>query len=160
MHTIDHFFLALNGYVWGPLMLALLVGVHLLFTFRLRFIQRYLPRALMLSFKRDHDGHGDISPFGSLSTAMATTIGIGSIIGVAAAISLGGPGALFWMIVFGILAVATKYAEALLAVKYRRKNRKGTILGGPMLVFENGLHQKWLGFAFCIMPANVVITAV
>ena len=151
MNSIDHFFVWINGYLWGPPMLVLLLGTHVFFTFRLRIIQRHLPRALKLSFSRESAGLGDVTPFGSLATALSTTIGAGSLIGVAAALTLGGPGALLWMWVVGLLAMSTKYAEALLSVKYRRKNRKGVLLGGPMLVLENGMGQKWLAVVFCAL---------
>jgi alanine or glycine:cation symporter, AGCS family len=151
MEHFVHLVIKLNGLLWAPLVLFLIVGVHLFFTIRLRGIQRYIPRAIRLSLTSERSGHGDVTPFGSLCTAMASTVSVGSVIGVTTSILVGGPGSVVWMLLFGILAMPTKYAESLLTLKYRRKNRKGAMLGGPMLVFENGLGQKWLGRAFCVL---------
>ncbi len=106
--------------VWGPPLLILLFGTHLYLTFRLRFIQRYIGQAIRLSFQRKTEGAGDVSHFGALTTALAATIGTGNIVGVATAVAAGGPGAVLWMWLTGVFGIATKYAEALLAVKYRR----------------------------------------
>jgi AGCS family alanine or glycine:cation symporter len=143
----------LNNYLWGWPMLVLLFGTHLFLTIRLRFPQRYLFRAIKLSFSKDSEGHGDISHFGSLTTALAATIGTGNIIGVATALSLGGPGAILWMWLTGVFGISTKYGEALLAVKYRQRTRAGTMLGGPMFALEHGLKQKWLAILFCVFTA-------
>jgi AGCS family alanine or glycine:cation symporter len=140
----------LNGYLWGPPMLVLLFGTHLLFTIRLRFIQRHIPLAIRLSVSRDPDAPGDVSQFGALTTALAATIGTGNIVGVATAVALGGPGAVLWCWLTGVFGIATKYAEALLAVKYRVKTADGTMLGGPMYALERGLGQKWLGVVFAV----------
>jgi AGCS family alanine or glycine:cation symporter len=117
-------------------------------TFKTGFIQKKTFLGIKLSLKHDHDAEGDISSFGSLATALSATIGTGSIIGVSTAIVLGGPGAVFWIILVGILGIATKYAESLIAVKYRIKTEKGTILGGAMYALEYGLKMKWLGILF------------
>lgn len=109
----------LNGYLWGPPMLVLLFGTHLFLTFRLRFIQRHVGKAIRLSVHRDPDSPGDVSQFGALATALAATIGTGNIVGVATAVALGGPGAVLWMWLTGVFGFATKYSEAVLAVKYR-----------------------------------------
>ena len=106
-------------FVWGPPLLILLFGTHLFLTFRLRFIQSYLPQAIRLSFSREKEGAGDVSQFGALTTALAATIGTGNIVGVATAVAAGGPGAVLWMWLTGVFGVATKYAEAVLSVKYR-----------------------------------------
>jgi AGCS family alanine or glycine:cation symporter len=143
----------LNNYLWGWPMLALLFGTHLFLTVRLRFPQRYLFRAIKLSFSKDSEGEGDVSHFGSLSTALAATIGTGNIIGVATALALGGPGAILWMWLTGVFGISTKYAEAILAVKYRQRTRAGTMLGGPMFALEHGLKQKWLAILFCVFTA-------
>lgn len=153
MNALNDAIVLLNGYLWGPPMLILLLGTHLYLTVRLRFIQRYIWQAIKLSFTRDKSGTGDISHFGALSTALAATIGTGNIVGVAAAVSLGGPGALFWMWLTGAFGIATKYSEALLAVKYRVKTSDGTMLGGPMYALERGLKQKWLAVLFCIFTS-------
>ena len=109
----------IDAFVWGPAMIALLLGSHLFFTFKTGFIQRKLPQAIKLSLSSDPEGKGDISHFGALATALAATIGTGSIVGVATAILAGGPGAVFWMWITGVFGIATKYAEVYAAVKYR-----------------------------------------
>ena len=134
-------------------MLALLFGTHLYLTLRLRFIQCHLGTALRLSFASDKGGDGDVSPFGALTTALAATIGTGNIVGVATAIALGGPGAVLWMWLTGVFGIATKYGEALLAVKYRVKTADGTMLGGPMYALDHGLGLRWLAVLFCIFTA-------
>ena len=143
----------INGFVWGPVMLTLLVGTGVFLTLRCGFIQFVqLPRALKLVFsRRKAEGTGDISPFQALTTALSATIGTGNIAGVATAIFLGGPGAIFWMWVCAVFGMATKYGEAVLAVKYRHVQPDGTMQGGPMRYIADGLGWKWLGvvFAFC-----------
>ena len=140
----------LNGYLWGPPMLVLLCGTHLFLTFRLKIIQRYLWRAIKLSFNNDKGSKGDVSQFGALMTALAATIGTGNIGGVSTAIALGGPGAVLWCWLTGVFGIATKYSEAVLAVRYRVQTSDGTMLGGPMYALERGLGQKWLAVIFCI----------
>ncbi|MEB2285625.1 MAG: sodium:alanine symporter family protein [Polyangiaceae bacterium UTPRO1] len=141
------------GIVWGPPMLILLVGTHVYLTFRLRFIQRYLGRAIRLSLERGAEGAGDVSQFGALTTALAATIGTGNIVGVATAVASGGPGAVLWMWLTGVFGIATKYAEALLSVKYRITAVDGTMAGGPMYVLERGMRNKPLGVAFAALTA-------
>jgi alanine or glycine:cation symporter, AGCS family len=143
----------LSDFVWGPPLLILLLGTHIFLTFRLRFIQRYLGKAIKLSVQRSHEGSGDISQFGALTTALAATIGTGNIVGVATAIAAGGPGAVLWMWLTGVFGIATKYSEALLSVKYRIKTKDGLMAGGPMYVLERGMKQKWLGVIFAIFTA-------
>lgn len=143
----------LNGWLWGMPMLVLLVGTHLFLTFRLRFIQRYLWQAIKLSFHSDKASPGDVSQFGALMTSLAATIGTGNIVGVSTAIALGGPGAVLWCWLTGVFGIATKYAEAVLAVRYRVQTEDGTMLGGPMYALERGLGQKWLAVVFCICTA-------
>jgi AGCS family alanine or glycine:cation symporter len=142
----------LSGFVWGPPMLLLLVGAHLYLTVRLRFIQRYLGTALRLSVARD-GGTGEVSPFGALTTALAATIGTGNIVGVATAIAAGGPGAVLWMWLTGVFGIATKYAEALLSVRYRVRMPDGEVVGGPMFVLERALGWRALGVAFAAFTA-------
>ncbi len=139
--------------VWGVPLLVLLFGTHLFLTFRLRLPQRYLPLAIRLSFSRQREGAGDISHFGALTTALAATIGTGNIVGVATAVALGGPGAVLWMWLTGVFGVATKYAEAVLAVRYRVTTAAGTMAGGPMYVLERGLGARWLGVVFAALTA-------
>lgn len=138
------------SFVWGPPLIILLFGTHVFLTFRLGFVQRFLFRGIKLSITREKSGDGDVSHFGSLMTALAATVGMGNIYGVAGAIALGGPGAVLWMWLTGVFGIATKYAEALLAVKYRVKLPNGTFAGGPMYVLERGLKMKWLGVLFAI----------
>ncbi|SMC95650.1 alanine/glycine:cation symporter family protein [Sporomusa malonica] len=142
-----------NGYLWGAPMLMLLFGTHLFLTFRLRFIQKYVWKAIKLSVSKDRSGEGDVSQFGALTTALAATIGTGNIVGVATAVGLGGPGAVLWCWLTGVFGMATKYAEALLSVRYRVKTSDGTMLGGPMYALENGLNMKWLAILFCIFTS-------
>lgn len=133
--------------VWGVPTLVLLLGTGLYFTIRLRGLQfRKFPLACKMIFERE-DGGGDVSPFGSLCTSLAATIGTGSIVGVATALRMGGPGALFWMWVSALLGMATKYAESLLAVKYRTTDEKGEFCGGPMYYIQNGMGKKWIPLA-------------
>lgn len=143
----------LSGWLWGWPLITLLLGTHLYFTFRLRFIQRHIITAIKLSFVDDEDSPGDISHFDALTTALSATLGAGHIVGVALAIAVGGPGAVFWLWITGIFSMATKYAEALLALKYRVKTASGAMAGGPMYVLERGLGKKWLAVLFCIVAA-------
>lgn len=136
------------SFLWGPAMLVLLVGTGIFLTVRLKFLPfRNLPYALSLVFKRHDkkDGSGDISPFQSLMTALAATIGTGNIAGVAAALVSGGPGAVVWMWISALFGLSTKYAESVLAVKYREKNERGEMCGGPMYAMKNGFKLKALG---------------
>lgn len=153
MEKLHAIILWCNSFLWGPPMLVVLMGTHVYLTIRLKFVQRYLPLALRLSFAKDASGSGDVSHFGALTTALAATIGTGNIIGVGTAIALGGPGAVFWCWLTGIFGFATKFAEAVLAVKFRVKTSDGTMLGGPMYALERGLGLKWLAIIFCICTA-------
>lgn len=139
--------------VWGWPMIVLLMGTHLFLTFRLKVPQRRIGKAIKLSVTKDVDSAGDVSQFGALATSLAATIGTGNIIGVATAIALGGPGALFWCFVAGLFGIATKYAEGVLAVKYRVKNVNGEMQGGPMYALERGLGMRWLAVLFCVFTA-------
>jgi AGCS family alanine or glycine:cation symporter len=134
-------------------LIILLFGTHLFLTFRLGFIQRYMGRAIKLTFRREPGGQGDVSHFGALATALAATVGTGNIVGVASAIAAGGPGAVFWMWLTGVFGIATKYGEAVLAIKYRVTNAKGEMAGGPMYVLERGMNAKWLGIIFAALTA-------
>ena len=138
----------INGWLWGPPLLILLVGTHLYLTFRTGFIQRKLGLGLKLSITRDKGSTGDITQFGALTTALSSTIGTGNIIGVGTAIAAGGPGALLWMWLTGVFGMATKYSESLLAVKYRVINNKKMMIGGAMFALERGLKMKWLAVLF------------
>ncbi|MBT5027650.1 MAG: sodium:alanine symporter family protein [Nitrospinaceae bacterium] len=145
------FFANFASMMWGPWLLILLLGVGFWLTIRLGGIQfRNLFYALRLAFSKERSGKGDISHFGALMTAMAATVGMGNIAGVSTAVALGGPGAIFWMWMTGLVGMATKYSESFLAVKYRQVNEHGEISGGPMYYLEYGLGQKWLGVCFAI----------
>ena len=141
------------GFVWGPWLVILLFGTHLFLTWRTGFIQRFLGRAIKLSVSKEPGAPGDISQFGALVTALAATIGTGNIFGVAGAVLIGGPGAVLWMWLTGVFGIATKYAEALLSVKYRVTNSHGQMSGGPMYVLERALNAKWAGVLFAIFTA-------
>lgn len=156
MEKIEAFLGQMSDIVWGIPLLVLLVGTGIYLTIRLGFLQvRSLPYALKLAFSRnqDKDSDGDISHFQALMTASAATIGTGNIVGVATAVVMGGPGAIFWMWLAGLFGMATKYGEAILAVKYRIKDPEGNMAGGPMYYLEHGLKQKWLGVLFALFGA-------
>lgn len=141
---------SLNNVLWGAPMLVLLFGTHLFMTVKTGIIQRKTFMGIRLSVTRDKDSEGDISQFGALATALASTIGTGNIIGVGTAIALGGPGAVLWCWLTGVFGIATKYGESLIAVKYRVKTRDGRMMGGAMYALERGLNMKWLGIIFAI----------
>jgi AGCS family alanine or glycine:cation symporter len=147
----------LQGIVWGVPMLALLLGVGLYLTIGLRFRTiTNVPRAFAMLWKgRTSEGEGDITPFNALMTSLAATIGTGNIAGVATAIFLGGPGAVFWMWMTALLGMATKYAEAVLAVRYRERDVRGQYVGGPMYYIRNGLGAgwNWLAILFAIFAS-------
>jgi AGCS family alanine or glycine:cation symporter len=153
LEAIEQLLAKAVDWVWGPPMLVLLFGTHIFLTFRLRLIQRYIGKAIRLSVSRTDEADGDISHFGSLVTALAATIGVGNLAGVATAVAAGGPGAVFWMWMTGVFGISTKYAEALLAVKYRVTTPDGRTVGGPMYALERGLNAKWLGIIFAAFAA-------
>lgn len=153
MQTVNDLFANLSALLWGWPMIILLLGTHLFLTIRLRFPQRQLLTAIRLSVKRDKHSTGDVSQFGALATALAATIGTGNIVGVATAVALGGPGAVLWCWLTGVFGIATKYGEALLAIKYRVKTPGGKMLGGPMYALERGLGWRWAGALFAIFTA-------
>ncbi|NDL66629.1 alanine/glycine:cation symporter family protein [Anaerotalea alkaliphila] len=140
----------LSGWLWGFPLIALLFGTHIFLTFRLGFIQRHMGTGIRLSVQKDPDAVGDVSQFSALATALAATIGTGNIVGVATAISLGGPGAVLWSWLTGVFGISTKYAEALLAVKYRVVTEDGTMAGGCMYIWEHALGRKWVGAVFAV----------
>ena len=153
MDWLNDFLTEASGILWGWPMIILLLGTHLFLTIRLKFPQRHIFKAIRLSVRKDPDATGDVSQFGSLATALAATIGTGNIIGVATAIALGGPGAVLWCWLTGVFGISTKYAEGLLAIKYRVKTESGKMLGGPMYALEKGLGWKWLAVLFAIFTA-------
>ncbi len=153
MTGIEKILDTISSYVWGWPLIVLLFGTHIFLTLRLGFIQKYIGYAIKLSFSSEKTERGDISHFGALTTALAATIGTGNIVGVSTAIALGGPGAVFWMWLTGIFGISTKYAEALLSVRYRVQQEDGSYAGGPMYVLEKGLNLKWLGVLFALFTA-------
>ena len=153
MENLNEFFTELSGLLWGWPMIILLLGTHIFLTIRLRFPQRHLWTAIKLSISRDKDAAGNVSQFGALATALAATIGTGNIVGVATAVALGGPGAVLWCWLTGLFGISTKYAEGLLAVKYRVKTKDGRLLGGPMYALERGLGWKWMAVLFAVFTA-------
>lgn len=153
MQMLEGVIATLSGWVWGPPVLFLLVGTGLYLTVILRGVQFHaLPHAFRLIWHKEHAGDGDISHFAALMTALAATVGIGNIVGVATAITLGGPGAVFWMWMTGLVGMATKYAEAVLAVKYREKGPHG-MRGGPMYYLSKGADLPKLGWLFAVFTA-------
>lgn len=153
MEQLNSLFSDISSFLWGWPMMILLLGTHLFLTVRLKFPQRKIFTAIKLSVTRDPGATGDVSQFGSLATALAATIGTGNIIGVATAVSLGGPGAVLWCWLTGVFGIATKYSEGLLAIKYRVKTNDGRMLGGPMYALERGLGWKWLAILFAAFTA-------
>lgn len=150
LEKITEILTAVQGAVWGWGMILLLLGTHIFMTIRTKGIQRKLWKGIRLSVQEDPDAEGEVSQFGALTTALAATIGTGNIVGVGTAIALGGPGAVFWCWLTGVFGIATKYSEALLAVKYRVKTKDGRMQGGAMYALERGLHMKWLGVLFAV----------
>lgn len=150
LEKITEILTVVQGAVWGWGMILLLLGTHIFMTIRTKGIQRKLWKGIRLSVQEDPDAEGEVSQFGALTTALAATIGTGNIVGVGTAIALGGPGAVFWCWLTGVFGIATKYSEALLAVKYRVKTKDGRMQGGAMYALERGLHMKWLGVLFAV----------
>ena len=144
---------AVNAVVWGWPMIFLLFGTHLFLTVRTGVIQRKIFKGIRLSVAKDPDAEGEVSQFGALTTALASTIGTGNIIGVGTAVALGGPGAVLWCWLTGVFGIATKYSEALIAVKYRVKTEDGRMQGGAMYALEYGLKTRWLGKTLALLFA-------
>ena len=143
----------LDSFLWGWPLIILLFGTHIFMTIRTGFIQKDIFKAIKLSVTRDPDAEGDVSQFGALTTALSSTIGTGNIIGVGTAIAMGGPGSVLWMWLTGIFGIATKYAETLIAIKYRVKSENGTMIGGAMYDLDRGLKARWAGILFAILAA-------
>jgi AGCS family alanine or glycine:cation symporter len=153
MEFLENLLSQISDYVWGYPLIILLFGTHIFLTIKLKFIQKYIITGIKISLKRSNEGSGDVSQFGALTTALAATIGTGNIVGVATAVAAGGPGAVLWMWLTGVFGIATKYSEALLAVKYRIKTKSGLMAGGPMYVLERGMKAKWLATIFAALTA-------
>ena len=151
METFSNIVTAIDNWIWGLPMIVLLLGTHLFMTVRTGFIQRKTFTGIRLSVTKDPDSPGDVSQFQALTTALASTIGTGNIVGVGTAVFLGGPGAVLWCWLTGVFGIATKYAESLIAVKYRVQTRDGRMQGGAMYALERGLNMKWLGVLFALL---------
>jgi len=150
------FFQNINNIIWGLPLILLLIGTHLYFTLRLRFVQKRTLHAIKLSFLPEDSDENGFSSFGALATTLAATLGTGNIVGISTAVALGGPGAIFWCWVTGILGMATTYAECYLSLQFRKKDSEGHFYGGPMHVLEDGLHKKGLAilYALCVVLAS------
>ena len=153
MDLLNDYISDFSNLLWGWPMIILLLGTHFYLTIILRFPQRKIFTAIRLSVNKDSEAKGDVSQFGSLATALAATIGTGNIIGVATAIALGGPGAVLWCWLTGVFGISTKYAEGLLAIKYREVTPQGKMIGGPMYALEKGLRMRWLAVLFAVFTA-------
>ena len=160
MQSLQSVLTQIDGWVWSPVLVALLFGTGLYLTIGLKFMTIYrLPAALGMMFKKskpEDEGEGEISPLAALFTALSATIGTGNIAGVATAITLGGPGAVFWMWMTALVGSATKYSEAVLAVTYREVDDRGEHVGGPMYYIKNGLSKKWLWLAWLFAICTAV----
>lgn len=153
MDNIATFISDLSSFLWNGPMIICLLFTHIFLTIRLKFPQRHIFKAIRLSLQKEEGSHGDVSAFGALATSLAATIGTGNIVGVGTAVALGGPGAVFWCWITGVLGIATKYAEGMVAVKYRVKTSQQKMIGGPMLALSRGLGMKKLAVLFCIFTA-------
>ena len=151
MEAFSNIVTAIDNWIWGLPMIVLLLGTHLFMTVRTGFIQRKTFTGIRLSVTKDPDSPGDVSQFQALTTALASTIGTGNIVGVGTAVFLGGPGAVLWCWLTGVFGIATKYAESLIAVKYRVQTKDGRMQGGAMYALERGLNMKWLGVLFALL---------
>ncbi len=150
---LEHAISTVDNLLWGWPLIILLFGTHIFMTIRTGVIQRYIFKAIKMSVTPDKGAEGDVSQFGALTTALSSTIGTGNIIGVGTAIAMGGPGAVLWMWLTGLFGIATKYAETLIAVKYRVKSEDGTMIGGAMYALDRGLKKRWLGIVFAVLAA-------
>jgi len=145
-----NFLIKADKFVWGPIMIFFLLGSHIFLTYKTGFVQRYVFKGIKLSFSKSKNGKGNLSIFGSLMTALSSTVGTGNIIGVGTAIILGGPGSVFWTWIGGLFGIATKYAESFIAIKYREKKSDGSYIGGAMIVLKK-LGKPFLAKAFAIL---------
>ena len=163
MEKFNNILAVIDDWVWGIPLIVVILAVGFLMTVRTRFVQvRHLGKALKYMVQNEEDGEGDVTSFGALCTALSATIGTGNIVGVATAIAAGGPGALFWMEFAAFLGMATKYAEGLLAVKYREIGSDGKVLGGPFYYIEKGMGEnwKWLAKIFAVFGMLVGIMGI
>ena len=158
LEQIDKIITVIDNAVWGLPLIILILFTGFLLTVRLGLLQiRHLGKAFKFMLKNEEEGEGEVTSFGALCTALSATIGTGNIAGVATAIAAGGPGALFWMVVAAFFGMATKYAEGLLAIKYRTIDKEGHVLGGPFYYIENGMGKnwRWLAKIFAFFGAGV-----
>lgn len=149
MNQIIEYIKYANDIIWGIPMIVLLLGTHIFFTFKLKFVQKHIFKAIKLSVTPNSKGEGEISGFASLATTLAATLGTGNIIGISTAVAFGGPGAILWCWLTGVFGMATSYAECYLGVHFRKRSKDGTYQGGPMYTLEYGLHSKPLAILFC-----------
>lgn len=159
MQVIGGLVKTLCDFLWSFPMLILLMGIHLYFTIRLRFIQKKVPKGIRMSFSKEGTKEGGFSPYAALATALAATIGTGNIVGISTAIAIGGPGALFWCWISGLLGMATCYAECFLSAKFRVQKPDGTVVGGPMYVMERVLHRKEMAVVFAFFAVMAALSA-
>ena len=152
LDVIDTFLSTVSGYLWGYVLVFALLGVHLYLTLVLRVPQRYLFRGIAYSLRRKAEGNS-ISHYGALAVSLAASIGTGNIVGVAVALASGGPGAVFWCVITGLLGMSSRYAESLLSVRFRRLDSRGNLVGGPMYAIEHGMKCKWLAVLFAVFTA-------
>lgn len=150
MSIFHQFIKELNTMLWSAPLIILIMGTHLFYTIHLKFIQRKVGTGIRLSVQKNENGEGDVSAFASLTTTLAATLGTGNIVGISTAIAFGGPGAILWCWLTGVLGMATTYAECYLSFLYRKKTADGSFIGGPMYILEKGLHIKPLAVLFCI----------
>lgn len=165
LNQVQSILSTIDSIIWGPPLLILLVGTGIYLTWRLKLLQIFkLPLALKYIFSKDEDkdedAKGDVTSYGALCTTLSATIGTGNIVGVATAIKAGGPGALFWMWIAAFFGMATKYAEGLLAIKYREVDENGQMSGGPMYYIKNGLGLNWLAKLFAIFGVGVALLGI
>lgn len=155
--TISTILQCVRDFLWNYILVFILLGTHLYLTFQLRAPQRHLCKALKCYFPKKGQSGGEISQFSALMVSLASNVGVGNITGVAVAVSMGGPGAIFWLIITGFLGMSTRYAESLLAIRYRVQDKDGNISGGPMYAIERGLNCKWLAVLFAVFTTIAAI---
>lgn len=153
IEAIDNILKTASEWLWSYVLLFALLGTHLYLTVLLKFPQRHLLRAMKYYFHKEKGSEGNISHFSSLMISLAANVGTGNIVGVAVAVATGGPGAVFWCMMTGVLGMSTRYAESLLAIRYRVQDREGNLKGGPMYALERGLRCKWLAVLFAVFTA-------
>lgn len=157
IETISAILQSIRDFLWNYILVFLLLGTHLYLTFVLRVPQRHLLKAAKCYFPEKDKSNGQISQFAALMVSLASNVGVGNITGVAVAVAMGGPGAIFWLIITGFLGMSTRYAESLLAIRYRVQDKKGNLSGGPMYALERGMNCKWLAVLFAVFTAIAAI---